>query len=112
MTGQHFADRAIGATPGSAAQSTATGAGPDRRTWVIRAGWDAATIDWMFRFVLLYPDGEPNDPVVLVSPTSTFEIDEIITVGGEQRRVVAIEDEVSPELVAQGFGGVLVVEPV
>ena len=66
----------------------------------------------MFRFVLLRPDGEPNDPVVLVTPTRRFAVDEVFTVGGEQRRVVAIPDEVSTELVAQGFGGVLVVEPV
>jgi len=71
----------------------------------------AATINGVFRFVLLRPDAEPNDPVVLVTPTSSFDLDEIITVGGEQRRVVAIPDEVSPKLVAQGFGGVLVVEP-
>jgi hypothetical protein len=67
-----------------------------------------ATINGVFRFVLLRPDAEPNDPVVLVS---SFDLDEIITVGGEQRRVVAIPDEASVELVAQGFGGVLVVEP-
>jgi len=61
--------------------------------------------------VLLLPDGEPNDPVVLVTTSARFEIDEVVTVGGEQRRIVAIPDEVPTELVAQGFGGVLVVEP-
>jgi len=65
----------------------------------------------VFRFVLLRPDAEPNDPVVLVTSSSSFEPEEIITVGGEQRRVVAIPGGVSPELVAQGFDGVLVVEP-
>jgi len=71
----------------------------------------AATINGVFRFVLLRPDGEPNDPVVLVTSTSSFDLDEIITAGGEQRRVLAIPDEVSVELVAHGFAGVLVVEP-
>jgi hypothetical protein len=51
----------------------------------------AATINGVFRFVLLRPDDEPNDPVVLVTSTSGFDLDESIT--------------------AQGFGGVLVVEP-
>jgi hypothetical protein len=62
--------------------------------------------------MLLHPDGEPNDPLVLNTTTVYFEVDDIITVGGQQRRVVAVLSETPDGLAARGFGGLLIVEPV
>jgi hypothetical protein len=62
--------------------------------------------------MLLHPDGEPNDPLVLNTAAVCFEVDEIISVGGQQRRIVAVPRETPDALAARGFGGLLIVEPI
>jgi hypothetical protein len=65
----------------------------------------------MLRYLLFLPDGEPNDPAVFVTAVPNWSVGETITLGaGEQLRVVAIEGEISGELVKHGFDGVFVVE--
>ena len=67
----------------------------------------------MFRYLLQLPDGEPNDPAVLVSAIPNWSVGEVITFGrGEQARILDIETEIDEALIEQGFNGVFVVEPV
>jgi len=66
----------------------------------------------MFRYLLVMPDGEPNDPAVFITMVPNWTIGEVITLGaGDQLRLVEMDDEIAGELVARGFTGVLTVEP-
>jgi hypothetical protein len=66
----------------------------------------------MFRFLLRLPDGEPHDPPALVTAVPNWGIGEVITFGaGDQARIVATESEIADELIAQGFNGMLTIEP-
>jgi len=66
----------------------------------------------MFRYLLLLPDGEPNDPAVYVTGIPNWSVDEVIMLGnGERVRVIAIADQISDELVSSGLNGVFTVEP-
>jgi hypothetical protein len=67
----------------------------------------------MFKFLLVLPDGEPHDPAVLVSAVPNWTVGETFMLGrGQQRRILAIDDNVDDELIARGIGAVFTVEPV
>jgi hypothetical protein len=64
----------------------------------------------MFRYLLVLPDDEPNDPAVFVTAVPNWSVGETIPLSaGEQMRILAIDTPVA--LVDHGFTGVLTVEP-
>ena len=66
----------------------------------------------MFRLLLVLPDGQPNDPALVVTAVANWSVEEEIVLGdGERLRVVGIADQIADELVAHGISGVLTVEP-
>jgi hypothetical protein len=66
----------------------------------------------VFRFLLILKDGEPNDPPALVTIVPNWTVGETFTTGrGEQWRILAIDTEISDELVEEGFNGVFTVGP-
>lgn len=67
----------------------------------------------VFRYLLFLPDGEPNDPAVLVTAIPNWSVEEIITMGtGDRLRVIEIAAELSEALIKHGFDGVFTVEPI
>jgi hypothetical protein len=67
----------------------------------------------MFRFMLLLPDDEPNDPAVFLTPVPYWSVGDAIILGeGERLRILGIETEITDVLVDHGFNGVFTVEPV
>jgi len=71
-----------------------------------------ATVSGVFSYLLVLPDGEPNDPACLVSMIPNFSVDEIITLGGGERlRILEITTDVDELLLARGMRAVFTVEP-
>ncbi len=65
----------------------------------------------VFRYLLVLPDDEPNDPASFVTAVPNWSVGETITLGeGEQLRILGIEAEIAL-LVDRGFDGVFTVEP-
>ena len=66
----------------------------------------------LFCFLLVLPDGEPNDPASFVSAIPNWSVGEVITLGrGEQLRILAIEFGLHDELVTRGVSGIFTVAP-
>ena len=67
----------------------------------------------MFCYLLVLPDGVPNDPASFLTAVPNWSVGETIVLGeGEQLRILAIETEIADVLVDHGFNGVFTVEPV
>jgi len=66
----------------------------------------------MFRYLLVLPDDEPNDPASWATAVPNWSVGETIMLGeGERLRILGIETEIADVLVDHGFNGVLTVEP-
>ena len=66
----------------------------------------------VFRFLLRLEDGEPNDPAVFVTVIPTWTVGETFLVAPHQRlRIVAVDFDLSDELVDCGINAVFTVEP-
>jgi len=66
----------------------------------------------VFRFLLRLEDGEPNDPAVFVTVIPAWTVGETFLVAAHQRlRILAVDFDLSDELVDRGINAVLTVEP-
>jgi hypothetical protein len=64
----------------------------------------------MFRYLLVLPDDEPNDPAAFITAVPNWSVGETIMLGeGEQLRILAIETSIAA--VDHGFTGIFTVGP-
>ena len=73
----------------------------------------AATIQAVFKYLLVLENGEPVDPAAFVVATPTWRVgNEFFTGQGQFSRILGIETEIADELLARGFNAVWTVEPI
>jgi hypothetical protein len=67
----------------------------------------------VFKFFLVDANGQVADPAGFVTAAPNYSVGEVFIVAfGKQFRILEIETEIDEELIAAGFNGVFVVEPV
>jgi hypothetical protein len=65
----------------------------------------------VFRYLLVLPDDEPNDPASFVTAVPNWGVGETIALGGGERlRILGVETSIAAVL-ERGFDGVFTVEP-